>query len=523
MTPATVSLADGATQQFSATAADQFGNAIANPAITWSVSGVGTVSTSGLYTAPASGSGSATVQALSSGVTATATVSVTAAAPATPTNFKATAGNGQVVLTWTASSGATSYSLYRSTLSGQETLYKSGLTGTSFTDTGLTNGTTYYYEIQALNAGGQSGLSAQVSAIPAAPTLPAGWKDANIGSPGKTGSASYSNGTFTVNGGGSDVWGTSDQFNYAYQTLTGDGTIIARVAGQQNTDPWAKSGIMIRNGTSANAANVFLFTTPGNGTDFQYRTAAGASAQWSGQVSAAAPEWVKLVRSGNTFTGYTSADGVTWNRIGSVTITMAATVDIGLAITAHNNSLLNTSTFTNVSVDHTASPAVSQEVDWVNGAAPAGATLASDGGDSWRWTTSGPAPLFAAHDSQSNIYAGEHQHYFYGATNTLTVGPNDTLFAYVYLNPANPPSEIMLQWNVNGSWEHRAYWGANDINWGTNGTTSRQYMGALPATGGWVRLQVPASAVGLQNTTVSGMAFTLFGGQATWDLAGKTT
>ena len=75
-----------------------------------------------------------------------------------PTNFNATAGNAQVVLTWTASGGAAGYIIYRSTASGQEVLYKT-VTGTSFTDAGLANGTTYYYKIAAVNSGGASALS----------------------------------------------------------------------------------------------------------------------------------------------------------------------------------------------------------------------------------------------------------------------------------------------------------------------------------------------------------------------------
>src|SRR5207248_3135727 len=87
---------------------------------------------------------------------------------------------------------------------------------------------------------------------------------------------------------------------------------------------------------------------------------------------------------------------------------------------------------------------------------------------------------------------------------------------------ANVPSEIMLQWN-NGSWEHRAYWGANNLGWGADNTVARHYMGPLPAVGQWVRLTVPASQVGLEGSTLNGMAFTLYGGRATWDHAGKTS
>jgi hypothetical protein len=89
----------------------------------------------------------------------------------------------------------------------------------------------------------------------------------------------------------------------------------------------------------------------------------------------------------------------------------------------------------------------------------------------------------------------------------------------VYLDPDDAPSEIMLQWN-DGSWDHRAYWGDNLIDWGIDGTPSRIRMEPLPESGEWMRLQVPASAVNLEGRTIGGMAFTLWGGRATWDYAG---
>jgi len=118
--------------------------------------------------------------------------------------------------------------------------------------------------------------------------------------------------------------------------------------------------------------------------------------------------------------------------------------------------------------------------------------------------------------------SGLHQHYFYNATATLSVGTGDTLYAYVYLDSANPPSEVTLQWN-DGGWEHRAYWGANAINYGLDGTASRHFMGALPAAGQWVRLEVPANQVGLEGQTLIGMGFSLFDGRATWDKSGKAS
>jgi len=162
----------------------------------------------------------------------------------------------------------------------------------------------------------------------------------------------------------------------------------------------------------------------------------------------------------------------------------------------------------------------STEVVWVDDAVPAGALPASDGGDAWNWISSNPTPYSGTQAHQSVLAGGEHQHYFYNATTTLAVAVGDSLFAYVYLDPANPPSEVMLQWN-DGSWEHRAYWGANLLGWGTDGSVSRRYMGVLPATGQWVRLSVPASQVGLEGRTLNGAAYTLYGGRATWDYAGK--
>jgi probable HAF family extracellular repeat protein len=166
----------------------------------------------------------------------------------------------------------------------------------------------------------------------------------------------------------------------------------------------------------------------------------------------------------------------------------------------------------------TPTPAPAGEVAWVDETTPAGAVL--DGEDGWNWVGANPAPFSGALAHQSMTAVGLHQHYFYGATERLTVAAGERLFAYVYLDPQNPPSEVMLQW-LDGSWEHRAYWGASSIGFGSEGTEGRRHMGALPPAGQWARLEVPAGLVGLEGRTLSGMAFTLYGGRATWDRAGK--
>ncbi len=115
------------------------------------------------------------------------------------------------------------------------------------------------------------------------------------------------------------------------------------------------------------------------------------------------------------------------------------------------------------------------------------------------------------------------QHFFQGADRTLTIGEGDRLYAWLYLDPQAPPEQVMLQFHLNGSWEHRAVWGADRISFGGIGTDGdhRRHMGELPKAGEWVRLEVPHERVGLAaGDTIDGMAFTQFGGLAYWDAAG---
>jgi hypothetical protein len=180
--------------------------------------------------------------------------------------------------------------------------------------------------------------------------LPGLWAGRDVGGVGLAGSVSFANDTFTVTGTGVDIWNTADGFEFASQALTGDGSITARVVGMQNTDPWAKAGVMVREGTATGAKHAFCCVTAGNGVAFQRRPATnGVSSHTAGTFSAA-PRWVKLVRQGSTLTGYESADGQTWTIVGSESIGMANPVQIGLAVTSHNNGVLCTAVFDHVVV-----------------------------------------------------------------------------------------------------------------------------------------------------------------------------
>ncbi|MFO0904384.1 MAG: PSD1 and planctomycete cytochrome C domain-containing protein [Pirellulales bacterium] len=161
-----------------------------------------------------------------------------------------------------------------------------------------------------------------------------------------------------------------------------------------------------------------------------------------------------------------------------------------------------------------------REFVWIDDAAPPGAQLQGD--TPWEFVAA-PQPVLSGEKATKRTAPGLSQHFFTGASPGLKVGEGDKLFAYVYLDPANPPKEVMLQWN-DGAWEHRAIWGENLIEWGASGTASRLPMGGLPKAGEWVRLEVEAAKVGLApGATINGWAFTQHGGTCYWDKAGIVT
>jgi hypothetical protein len=183
----------------------------------------------------------------------------------------------------------------------------------------------------------------------------------DIGAVGAAGNAGYSNGVFTVTGAGADIGSTADAFRFVNVAATGDCTIIARVSSLENINPSSKAGVMIRQSLAANAANAFVAVTPGNGVTWQYRSSTGGSTNANNTTGPNAPYWVKLVRSGNAFTGYCSPDGTNWTQIGSTTITMGSAVYVGLAVTSHTVSTLCTATFDNMTAPN-----------WPTSAAPSG-------------------------------------------------------------------------------------------------------------------------------------------------------
>ena len=211
-------------------------------------------------------------------------------------------------------------------------------------------GSTGYFSV---TVGGQTAVSSVFTGTP----LPSGWTDGDVGAVGVSGSASYANGTFTVQGSGQGVVGgyTVDALNFLYQPLSGDGTIVARVV---SLPTGASAGVMIRETLDQSSTHGYASGYSGRAY-FNYRTTTGSANSYDYNGGNTLPVWVKLVRTGNTFNSYWSPDGDSWYQVGTTqTMTMAQSVYIGLGVANNSNSsALATVTFDSVSISTTATPA----------------------------------------------------------------------------------------------------------------------------------------------------------------------
>jgi hypothetical protein len=216
---------------------------------------------------------------------------------------------------------------------------------------------TYYYRCRASNAKGEAWAATAVT-FTTGGILPAAWQTAFVGyeqRPG--GGVNHDNGTFTVRGSGRDIAERNqpiDNFQFACQTLNGDGEIKARLATLLVKTRQPKAGIMLRESLTDNSRNVALLLDPLTGLRLSSRQQTGGNSSIATDNSIKnAPCWLKLVRKANTFTGFMSADGTAWTQVGKeVTLDMPPKILAGLAVTAGNRdeSKLHSSTFDHVMV-----------------------------------------------------------------------------------------------------------------------------------------------------------------------------
>ncbi len=237
-------------------------------------------------------------------------------------------------------------------------------TGDTFTTTveELQPWTTYYYRVRAANSQGSAWAATSIP-FTTQGLLPDGWSTTFIGYKQRSGVGAAlvdEDGAIVVRGSGTEigVGRPPDNLQYAYRKLAGDGEIQARVvsmerstAGRGNRSPIA--GVMVRETLEDDARNAAVFLRRNDGVRFFARSTTGGNSTISGSGDANTPYWIRLVRKGDTLTGYQSADGNTWTRAGSpATVAMPEEVYIGLAVTAGNRdgSTNHDATFDRISV-----------------------------------------------------------------------------------------------------------------------------------------------------------------------------
>ena len=190
------------------------------------------------------------------------------------------------------------------------------------------------------------------------------WTEENVaelslwfrGMPGSVGSfIEGPAGTYTMTGSGADIWAVNgveaDEFHFAYKMLTGAGSIVAKVESIDNTNTWAKAGVMIRETLDPSSIHAMAVVTPAEGVAFQRRIETAGTSTGETTTGITAPHWVKIERniSGN-FTASQSTNGTAWQPLGTLqNIQMSANVYIGLALTSHDAALTCEAVFSNVS------------------------------------------------------------------------------------------------------------------------------------------------------------------------------
>ncbi len=259
----------------------------------------------------------------------------------------------KMAIQWNAVAGATSYQVERSTDGANFTTLNSALLATSYTDNDVLPLGEYYYRVTAQNDIHTNSKSVLIfSASPAAAGLPTPWLTADIGSVGGAGGASYAGNTLTLAGSGFDIYNSDDHFRFVYQPVNSTNfTYTVQVAAMENTDYWAKAGLMIRETTAAGSKNAMIYLSP-HSAIFAWRPQTnGSTIDTNGSTGGTiegitAPYYLRITRNGNSFTGEVSPNGTGgWVTIGSQTISMSSSVLLGLADNSHNDTLLNTETF----------------------------------------------------------------------------------------------------------------------------------------------------------------------------------
>ncbi|TAE77444.1 MAG: hypothetical protein EAZ65_07490 [Verrucomicrobia bacterium] len=275
-----------------------------------------------------------------------------------PRNLTAIADNSGVALHWQrADAGETGYSVRRSLVSGGPyTALASGITATSYRDNNLSNGTTYYYVVAATSDFGSGPVSNEASATPGGNAPPPQWVQANVGGAAGSPTTTFSDSRFSVNGAGTRISNGSntatDSFRFVYIPLVGDSTVTARVLALGSTNAAAKAGVMIRESLAAGSRHASTLLSPATMALIR-RANTDSNAASGTTANAISQPWLRIVRSGQTFASFYSADGSNWVQIDVdrvVAMSNSAVYYAGLAVCSGNATALSNAVFSEVSI-----------------------------------------------------------------------------------------------------------------------------------------------------------------------------
>lgn len=322
-----------------------------------------------------------------------------------------------------------------------------------------------------------------------AQTLPSGWTSQDIGT-ATGGSATGDSTSITVRGSGDNIWGTADGFRYAYRSLSGDFTITARVSAFSPANEWAKAGLMVREAATASARNVYVLLSPGLGHALQTRAVAGGTTARVTGTLTGSPTWLRLTRRGSTFAGYASRDGSAWTLVSSSTISLATTVQVGLAVTSRDAGAVEEAVFTNISIQQTAATDSATSTIWSHRDIGSPALSGS-------WTLSGGTHTVTA--AGTDIWSSADQFHF---VYQLVSGDVDIVARVASLQNTNAWAKagIMIRESLTAGSRHHSLFATPSNGWpyqyrSVAGSTSFSESGPAGQPPGWVRLTRAANVV----------------------------
>lgn len=287
-------------------------------------------------------------------------------APAAPGALVAHGSSTGNTLTWVAAIGAADYTVKRAdSPGGPYRVVARSVKATTYRDATVIAGHVYSYVVSAANASGES-PDAFVASICSG--LPAPWRSADIGPVAVSGDTGFDGHTFTIEGAGTSIGGTDDQFQFLHAPLTGDGVIIARFVPQVSSQ-FSQFGVMMRDSLAAASAHASLLFTadhsreterPGWRVQLLTRSASGAATTVAGTSEPLAapfvtygrlmqPYWLRLARTGDTFAAAISSDGKTWTPVASAAVPLKNEIFVGLPACSRLASVTTTVMFDHVS------------------------------------------------------------------------------------------------------------------------------------------------------------------------------